>query len=326
MTVMFTGRRTHARRAIVRLSKLALLAFAGAGRLDAQQSAPRPRLPAETRAALRAEIRRLIDSATVPSVALAVAHDGRVIWEEGFGFADLEGRVPATPSTLYSLTSISKPMTATALMQLVYGLGWAIDNTLGARRVRHTGGMPGVATVLALYPAHQLAIVVLSNQSSGLPGRIAAEIAAALLPSPIGVAMAGRRAAPPRPPVAFMAPPGLPGEWRGTVRSYDGTVPIVLRVDSGEVRVKLGDRGALWTLLNDATMRGQELSGRFVGTIPTEDARRVAHVIALQLDIRDDMMRGWAAASATTETNDYSLSSYAELARFTSVAGTGARP
>ncbi|MDF2774048.1 MAG: hypothetical protein K0S86_3545, partial [Geminicoccaceae bacterium] len=36
---------------------------------------------------LRAHIRRLMDSTKTPSIAVAVARQGRIIWEEGFGFA-----------------------------------------------------------------------------------------------------------------------------------------------------------------------------------------------------------------------------------------------
>ena len=115
--------------------------------------------------------------------------------------------------------------------------------------------------------------------------------------------------------ISFVAPSDLRGEWRGTVRTYEGMLPIILRIDSAEVRVRLGERGALWTLLNDVSFRGGVLGGRFLGTIPTADARRVAHVIALQVLARNATMRGWAAASATSDTNDYSLSSYVELAR-----------
>jgi hypothetical protein len=124
---------------------------------------------------------------------------------------------------------------------------------------------------------------------------------------------------------SFAAPPELRGEWQGTVRTYEGTLPIVLRIDSSEVRVRLGDRGALWTLLNDAGYRGGMIGGRFLGAIPTADAQRVAHLITLQLQLRNGTMRGWIAASATAETNDYSLSSYAELTRAAAVAGAGNR-
>lgn len=55
----------------------------------------------------------------VASISIAVARDGQVIWEEGFGFANKEEKIPATPDTAYSLASISKPFTATGLMILV---------------------------------------------------------------------------------------------------------------------------------------------------------------------------------------------------------------
>jgi CubicO group peptidase (beta-lactamase class C family) len=55
----------------------------------------------------------------IPGLAVAVAVDGRVVYAEGFGYADLEQRVPAWPSTKFRIGSISKPLTAVALMQLV---------------------------------------------------------------------------------------------------------------------------------------------------------------------------------------------------------------
>lgn len=64
-------------------------------------------------------IDQLIESGELPSVTVAVARNGEVVWQRGWGWADREGRVPATPDTPYSLASISKPFTATAIMQLV---------------------------------------------------------------------------------------------------------------------------------------------------------------------------------------------------------------
>jgi CubicO group peptidase (beta-lactamase class C family) len=67
----------------------------------------------------RAFIERAMSENDLPSVSVAVAKDGRIVWARGFGFADLERRIPATPRTMYSLASISKPITATALLRLV---------------------------------------------------------------------------------------------------------------------------------------------------------------------------------------------------------------
>jgi len=55
----------------------------------------------------------------VPGLALAVAVDGKIVWSDGFGYADLEERVPARATTKFRIGSVSKPLTAAALMHLV---------------------------------------------------------------------------------------------------------------------------------------------------------------------------------------------------------------
>ena len=68
---------------------------------------------------IREEIQRRLVQQSVPSIAVAVARGEHILWEEGFGWADRESRVRATPHTLYTLGSLSKPITATAVMVLV---------------------------------------------------------------------------------------------------------------------------------------------------------------------------------------------------------------
>src|SRR5262245_32274779 len=53
---------------------------------------------------------------SVPSLSLAVARRGEIVWEQGFGWADKENRIPATEHTMYALASVTKTITATALM------------------------------------------------------------------------------------------------------------------------------------------------------------------------------------------------------------------
>jgi len=55
----------------------------------------------------------------IPGLAVAVAVDGKLVYSEGFGYADLEQRVPAWPTTKFRIGSISKPLTAVGLMELV---------------------------------------------------------------------------------------------------------------------------------------------------------------------------------------------------------------
>ncbi len=54
----------------------------------------------------------------IPGISAAVGIDGMIVWSEGFGFSDLENRVPARATTLYRVGSVSKPITAAALVQL----------------------------------------------------------------------------------------------------------------------------------------------------------------------------------------------------------------
>jgi CubicO group peptidase (beta-lactamase class C family) len=68
------------------------------------------------------EIERLVamemSRQNMPGVSIAVAVGGELAWSAGYGFADLENFVPAKPATMYRLASISKPITAVAVMQL----------------------------------------------------------------------------------------------------------------------------------------------------------------------------------------------------------------
>lgn len=55
----------------------------------------------------------------VPGVAVAIAVNGKLVYSKGFGYADLENKVPFTANTVSRIGSISKTFTALAAMQLV---------------------------------------------------------------------------------------------------------------------------------------------------------------------------------------------------------------
>lgn len=496
----------------------------GAASLGGQQPPRTPVFDGATRAALRAEIQRVVDSAGIASLTVGIARDGAVLWTEGFGYADVARRRRATPRTPYAVASISKPMTATAVMRLAeqgrieldrpiddylggmrltsrggeraaatvrrvlshtsglplhyrfyyldrperpdvartvarygiivfppghvysysnlgygllgdaaaraagttyeaylrdnvfrplgmrdasvgtgegmpkaavrydgrrrvitpydfdhrgasaifasardllrfgmfhldgaaslagrrgrapiadstirlmqrvatpgdtaagYGLGWIVDRERGARRVRHTGSMPGTSAVLALYPDARVVVVVLSNQYSPLPRQVAARIAAAVVPT--GSSPDALPLQPPAPsaPAAFATAAGFRGEWRGTVTTHEGTLPFALRVESARIMVRLGTEG--WTPVLDPAIRGPLLAGRFAGRIPTADAGPTPHVIGLSLYLQGESLRGWAGAYVEAESDDFALSSYVEAVR-TSITTTGQNP
>ena len=55
----------------------------------------------------------------LPGAALAVARNGRLVYARGFGFADRDEKQPVQPESLFRIASISKPLTAAAVLQLV---------------------------------------------------------------------------------------------------------------------------------------------------------------------------------------------------------------
>ncbi|WP_293861557.1 serine hydrolase domain-containing protein [Steroidobacter sp.] len=111
---------------------------------------------------MRAYIRAGLTEQSVPSIAVAVAKDGKILWEQGFGWADRERRIVATEHTPYSLASISKPLTTTALMTLVQAgkidLDRPINDYLGDAKLVARVGDAGDATVRRV-----------ANHTSGLP-------------------------------------------------------------------------------------------------------------------------------------------------------------
>jgi CubicO group peptidase (beta-lactamase class C family) len=98
-------------------------------------------------------IRDQIASGT-PSIAIAVAQHGKIIWEEAIGMANREGPVPATTRTPYYLASVSKTITATALMELVDGgkisLDKPVNDYLGSVELRSPMWDASEATILRM--------------------------------------------------------------------------------------------------------------------------------------------------------------------------------
>lgn len=55
----------------------------------------------------------------IPGASVAVSVNGRIIWAEGFGWADVENKVGVDAHTKFRIASISKALTAAAVGQLV---------------------------------------------------------------------------------------------------------------------------------------------------------------------------------------------------------------
>jgi CubicO group peptidase (beta-lactamase class C family) len=60
-----------------------------------------------------------MEEQTIPGLSVAVGVSGEIVWAEGFGWADLENRVPVWPTTKFRTASISKSLTAGAVGKLL---------------------------------------------------------------------------------------------------------------------------------------------------------------------------------------------------------------
>ena len=111
---------------------------------------------------VKTTIRQAVRKADIPSASIAVAKDGEVIWEESFGWANREKMIRATPHTMYSLASISKPITATGLMILyergLVDIDKSVNEYISPAALTAYEGQADDATIRQLL-----------NHSSGLP-------------------------------------------------------------------------------------------------------------------------------------------------------------
>lgn len=99
------------------------------GALAWAPSAPRPAAcPATTatadaryQAVIATTERLVCDSlvAGIPGMQVAVAIDGKLVWSEAFGYADVEHQIPVTRTTQFRIGSVSKPLSAAAVALLV---------------------------------------------------------------------------------------------------------------------------------------------------------------------------------------------------------------
>jgi len=84
--------------------------------VHAQQSRA---LPSEKLEKVEKAISIQMSKLGIPGLSVSLVLDGKALWSNGYGFSDVENYVPAKASTAYRLGSISKSITATAVMQLV---------------------------------------------------------------------------------------------------------------------------------------------------------------------------------------------------------------
>ena len=74
----------------------------------------------EVEAAVDEFVKSALDARRIPGVTLVIVHEGTVVLLKGYGYANLEARSRVDPRTsVFRVGSVSKPFTATAVLQLV---------------------------------------------------------------------------------------------------------------------------------------------------------------------------------------------------------------
>jgi CubicO group peptidase (beta-lactamase class C family) len=85
-----------------------------------------------------------ITQQAVPGLSIAVTKQERLVFAKGYGYADKSTKEPVSPDSLFRIASISKPVTAVAIMELVeagklhldekvFGAGAILGTTYGTK-------------------------------------------------------------------------------------------------------------------------------------------------------------------------------------------------
>jgi len=103
----------------------------------------------------------------ITGISIALVDGQDVVWKQGFGYADKENNIKATAETIYEIGSVSKTMTATAVMH-------AQDNGLLDIDQHLTKFLPEFSILpplgFDLEPGNPITIRTMLTHHSGIPG------------------------------------------------------------------------------------------------------------------------------------------------------------
>ena len=63
--------------------------------------------------------REFLEEHRIPGASVAVGENGKIVFARGYGYADIAANEPVTSASLFRIASISKPITAVAILQLI---------------------------------------------------------------------------------------------------------------------------------------------------------------------------------------------------------------
>jgi hypothetical protein len=194
-----------------------------------------------------------------------------------------------------------------------YGVAWQSISFGSHAGISHSGGMPGVVTLMNVFPADRSATIVLSNgDNRGLIPQVSRKLGQLLykdvpdLPVPVPAPPQARPAPAAQPPATALA-----GTWKGRLVHYDGDIPLTVTAKpDGAVDVAFGTRGAV--ALKDAQVTDSSLSGHVETNLHTQDSYRGMPDVRFALTLRNGKLSGVASAFVP---NYFTLPHWVELER-----------
>ncbi len=149
-------------RAAVAVAVAVLLTTTGGGAPAVAAPAVQDPGVAAVIASYRARIPELMAQQHIPGLALAVVDGDGVVWQQGFGSTNGDGRTPVTVDTIFSVQSMSKTFTATAVMRAVQSGRLGLD-------VPITTYLPGftVHSAFEAHPEQRITLRMLLSHTAG---------------------------------------------------------------------------------------------------------------------------------------------------------------
>jgi CubicO group peptidase (beta-lactamase class C family) len=132
-------------------------------RIEGRQSPDRQGLDAFT-------LQEVMQKYPVPGVSVAVIKDFAIHWAKGYGVADVETGLPVDPRTLFQAASISKPVTAMAVLKAVEEGRVSLDADINERLTSWKVPQGEFTTTMPVTPRALLSHTSGASDGFGFPG------------------------------------------------------------------------------------------------------------------------------------------------------------
>ena len=193
-----------------------------------------------------------------------------------------------------------------------YAIGWWTEDRDGERVIFGQGGTTDSFTLLELFPAQDVGIVILANSWSDrlkMPNAIEQALLAATQPNLHARPQSWSAVLPHTPlPVAAQQ---IVGKWVGDIQTYHGRVPVEISISaSGEAQGRVGS-GAQAELRNPS-IKGEHVYGILSADLHEPDAPPPPYDVEFDLFLRGNKLAG-AVTTRPGKASNTQLPHWSEL-------------